>query len=259
MTGLYPESHGVVGNTFYDPHLNDDFYYTNPAKSNQSKWWTAEPLWSVAESQGVRSAVHMWPGSEANIGRVNPSVVDAYNKSEFLQRKTERILGLLDLPGDQDDVGEQEKASQRRPAFIAAYVPNVDAQGHKYGPNTTEVYDTIVKVDDMLAGLMKGLDDRNLTDIVNLVIVSDHGMATTSNKRLVQLEDLIDLSLVERLDGWPHRGIRPKAPVDQNLKTLERQLAENYPRFKDKIEVYNKSTMPERYHFTKSDRIAPLW
>ncbi|KZZ94492.1 Type I phosphodiesterase / nucleotide pyrophosphatase family protein [Ascosphaera apis ARSEF 7405] len=256
MTGLYPESHGVVGNTFYDPHLDDDFYYTNPAKSTQSKWWTAEPLWSVAESQGVRSAVHMWPGSEANIGKVSPTVVDGYNKSVLLQKKAERILDLLDLPGDHDDDADE---TNRRPAFIAAYVPNVDADGHRYGPNTTQVRETIVKVDNMLETLMIGLDERNLTDIVNLVIVSDHGMATTSNKRLVQLEDLIDLSLVERLDGWPHRGLRPKAPVEENLKTLEKQLAESYPRFKDKIEVYNKSTMPERYHFTQNDRIAPLW
>lgn len=44
MTGLYPESHGIVGNTFYDPDLKDYFYYTNPDHSLDSKWWGGEPV-----------------------------------------------------------------------------------------------------------------------------------------------------------------------------------------------------------------------
>ncbi|KAI5310533.1 ectonucleotide pyrophosphatase phosphodiesterase [Ascosphaera atra] len=260
MTGLYPEAHGIVGNTFYDPHLKDDFYYTDPSKNTEAKWWTAEPLWSTAEEQGVRSAVHMWPGSEAGIGKVPPTIVDGFNKSQVLGKKTERILQLLDLPGDDDDIVRGAGSEKgRRPNFIAAYVPNVDANGHKYGPNSTIVHDTIAKVDAMLGELFKGLEERNLTNVVNVVVVSDHGMATTSTSRLVQLEDLVDLSLVERIDGWPHRGLRPKKPVEENLKTLEKQLAAAYPKYKDRIEVYNKSTMPERYHFTRNDRIAPLW
>ncbi|KAI5284274.1 hypothetical protein KEM54_001461 [Ascosphaera aggregata] len=260
MTGLYPESHGVVGNTFYDPHLKDGFYYTDPAKSAQSKWWNADPLWSVAEAQGVRSAVHMWPGSEASIGKVQPSIVDGFNKTELLQRKAQRALDLLDLPGDHDeDIRATNSSRGRRPSFIAIYVPNVDADGHRYGPNSTEVHETIVKVDSMLGQLVAGLDNRNLTDIVNLVIVSDHGMASTSVTRLVQLEDLIDISLIDRLDGWPHRGLRPKEPVEENLRILERQLVDKLPALADRIEVYNKSTMPERYHFSNNDRIAPLW
>ncbi|EEH43817.1 uncharacterized protein PADG_00106 [Paracoccidioides brasiliensis Pb18] len=254
VTGLYPESHGIVGNTFWDPILKEEFHYSYPSRSMQPKWWTAEPLWVTAENQGVRTAIHMWPGSEAHVANVEPTYLDKYNGKEDLLRKANRVLSFLDLPGEEDDLPSN---TNRRPQLIAAYVPNVDSDGHKFGPNSTEIRTTITNVDKMLANIFQGLHDRNLTEVVNLVIVSDHGMATTSTDRLVQLEDLIDMDLVDRIDGWPLRGIRPKRPED--LETLKQQLSKSSKAYHDSIEVYTRETMPERYHFSNNDRIAPLW
>jgi predicted AlkP superfamily pyrophosphatase or phosphodiesterase len=134
VTGLHPESHGVVGNTFWDPDTMKEFYYTDPERSMQPEWWKAEPLWLTAELQGVRTAIHMWPGSEAHIGSMEPAYVDEFKEDEGLSRKVERIFHWLDLPGSED---AGVKADDARPQFIAAYVPNVDTDGHKYGPNST--------------------------------------------------------------------------------------------------------------------------
>ena len=252
VTGLHPESHGVVGNTFWDPKLNEDFYYTDPARSMQPKWWAGgEPLWVTAEKQNVTTAIHMWPGSEAHIAHLEPSYLDKFNGTEHLTRKVDRILELLDAPEAIDG-----SVIAARPQLIAAYVPVVDADGHTYGPNSTEIRGTIRRVDSMMHDLFAGLDQRNLTKIVNVVVVSDHGMATTSTDRLIQLDDIIDLNLVDRIDGWPLYGLRPKNPAD--LRVLYDKLlfeAKNNKHFN----VYVKETMPERYHFTKNDRIAPLW
>lgn len=255
VTGLYPESHGVVGNTFWDPDLEEEFFYTDPLRSMQAKWWTAEPLWVTAENQGVRTAVHMWPGSEAHIPPVDPTYLDKFNDNEALAKKVERVLELLDLPGDLD--ASVDLSTDRRPQLIAAYVPNVDSDGHKYGPNSTEIRATISDVDSMLAILMDGLYDRNLTEIVNVVVVSDHGMATTSNTRLVQLDDLLDLSLVDHIDGWPLRGLRLKNPT-RDVPNLYEQLVKESEKSQG-FDVYTLDTMPERYHFTSNKRIAPLW
>lgn len=254
VTGLYPESHGIVGNSFWDPALDEEFFYTNVGVSMQPKWWTAEPLWVTAEDQGVRSAIHMWPGSEAHIPDVQPTYLDKYNGSEALSRKVDRVLHWLDLPGDDDDVAP---GSDRRPQFLAAYVPNVDADGHLYGPNSTEIRATIADVDSMLTMLVEGLYARNLTEIVNMVIVSDHGMATTSTDRLIQLEDLMDVSLIDHIDGWPLRGLRLKNP-ERDVPILYEQLSKEAAK-SGGFDVYTLDTMPERYHFSKNDRIAPLW
>jgi len=258
VTGLHPESHGVVGNTFWDPDTRKEFYYTDPERSMQPEWWNAEPLWETAEKQGVRSAIHMWPGSEAHIGDLEPSYVDQFNADEQLQRKVGRILGWLDLPGDEDGV----ETGDRRPQLIAAYVPNVDADGHAYGPNSTYIRSTIAEVDGMLHSLFSGLEERNLTDVVNVVIVSDHGMATTSNRRLLQLEDLVDTTAIEHIDGWPLYGLRPYDQSDAQLQKLYQDLLAKaqLPEYKRAFDVYLRDhNMPARYHFSNNNRIAPLW
>ncbi|PHH74785.1 hypothetical protein CDD82_4762 [Ophiocordyceps australis] len=254
-TGLYPESHGVVGNSFWDPALKADFYYTDPARSLEAKWWGGEPFWVTAERQGVSTAVHMWPGSEAHVLNTEPSFLDRYNGKEKLETKVARILELLDKPGKERE--GHVAAKEMRPQLIAAYVPNVDAAGHQFGPNSTEIRSTIQSVDKMLDQLFDGLERRNLTAIVNVMIVSDHGMATTDVSRLLQLEHLVDRSKIERIDGWPLYGLRPKQNGDlQSLYDAIKEKAKDNANF----DVYLRDQdMPPRYHFSNNERIAPLW
>lgn len=109
----------------------------------------------------------------------------------------------------------------------------------------------------MFGNLLRGLYERNLTDIVNIVVVSDHGMATTSTDRLIQLDDLMDVDLIEHIDGWPNYGLRLKDPsTTEKVYRDLKQRATNNPGF----EVYLRDeNMPEKYHFSKNPRIAPLW
>lgn len=252
-TGMYPEAHGIVGNTFWDPALQKEFYYTDPQRSLQSFWWGGEPLWVTAEKQNVRAAVHMWPGSEAHIDDQQIAYVDKYNGSEVLNRKVDRIMDLLDVPGPQD-IGA--KANVPRPQLIAAYVPNVDGDGHRYGPNSTQIRQTISDADTMVGGILKGLQERNLTNIVNVVVVSDHGMATTDVSRMIQLEDIVDPAELSHIDGWPLYGLRPKDPdrLHPLYEEIKRKYGDN-----PNIEIYLRENMPDRYHFSNNDRIAPLW
>ncbi|KAF2172523.1 hypothetical protein M409DRAFT_17756 [Zasmidium cellare ATCC 36951] len=259
VTGMHPESHGIVGNTFWDPIMAQGFTYHDPTKSMKPEYWNAEPIWETAELQDVRSAIHMWPGSEAHIGTKEPAFVDKYKGDEKLENKVARVLGWLDLPGPNDPGASAETP---RPQLILKYVPNVDSDGHAYGPNSTYIRSTIAEVDGVLGALFSGLEERNLTNIVNVVVVSDHGMATTSNQRLIQLEDLLDPDLIEHIDGWPLYGLRPKDQSKEQLEKLYQELLSkaDLPQYKGSFDVYLRDkNMPERYHFTKNNRIAPLW
>lgn len=253
-TGMYPEAHGIVGNTFWAPEFNGEFYYTDKDRSLDPKWWGGEPFWVTAEKQGVRSAIHMWPGSEAHILNVEPSIVDKYNGKELLDNKVKRVFEFLDMPGKER---ENLDPKDYRPRLIAAYVPDVDSDGHRYGPNSTEIRSTIGKADKLLDDIFKGLEQRNLTNIVNVIVVSDHGMATTDRTRLLQFEDLVDASKIEHTDGWPLYGLRPKNDADlQPIYDDLKEKTKTNPNF----DVYLRDVdMPERYHFSKNDRIAPLW
>jgi len=283
VTGLHPESHGVVGNQFWDPELQEEFFYTDPSRSMQPKWWEVngvEPLWAVAERQGIRSAIHMWPGSEAGL-QPKPTYLDRYRGDEPLDRKVDRVLGFFDLESPFDSIPPEALSTTTtmsnlttslptvtspRPQFLAVYVPNVDTDGHKYGPNSTEILKTISSVDSMVGSLLGGLEARNLTSIVNVVVVSDHGMATTSSTRLIQLESLIDPEILAHIDGWPLYGLRLKPGNDlhevyEDLQNKQRSYAFDHPSpgGEAPFTVHLRSDMPDRFHFNASDRIAPLW
>lgn len=245
VTGLYAESHGIVGNAFWDPNLNKQFHHTNPEESLQQEWWGGEPIWMTAESQGLRSAVHMWPGSEAR--GWGATFVDKFNQTEALNKKVDRVLEWLDLPAPE------------RPHFIAAYVPDVDDMGHKFGPNAAEVNDAMKSVDSMVHDLFIGLENRNLTEIVNIVIVSDHGMAGNSKERLIYIEDIVDLSKIEHIHGLPLYGLRPY-PNQDLMKIYESIKEKELSGEGSTWKVYLRdSDMPTRWHFSQNPRIAPLW
>uniref|UniRef100_A0A672FPT1 SMB domain-containing protein n=1 Tax=Salarias fasciatus TaxID=181472 RepID=A0A672FPT1_SALFA len=59
-TGLYPESHGIVGNTMHDPVFNATFSLRTREKLNH-RWWGGQPIWITAEKQGVKAGTFFWP------------------------------------------------------------------------------------------------------------------------------------------------------------------------------------------------------
>jgi predicted AlkP superfamily pyrophosphatase or phosphodiesterase len=216
-------------------------------------------IWVTAEKHDLRSAIHMWPGSEAHIGGIEPTYLDRFNGKEHLDNKVRQVIKWLDLPGTENPAASKDTP---RPQLIAFYVPDVDSDGHNFGPNSTYIRSTIAEVDGMLGKLFSALSVRNLTEIVNVVIVSDHGMATTSSSRLIQFEDLIDPSLIAHTDGWPLYGLRPIDPSPSHLQELyESLLAKSLlPENLGHFSVYLRDTnMPEHYHFSNNPRIAPLW
>ena len=67
VTGLYPEHHGIVANSFWDPAREQTYVYTQTQSNSDGSWYSGTPLWVLAEQQGMRSACLFWPGSEAEI------------------------------------------------------------------------------------------------------------------------------------------------------------------------------------------------
>ena len=58
ITGLYPEHHGIVGNSFYDPAR--DASYGMSTTATDGTWYSGTPLWMLAEQQGVHAASMCW-------------------------------------------------------------------------------------------------------------------------------------------------------------------------------------------------------
>lgn len=193
-------------------------FNTKPAQSLDREWWGGQPIWITAGQQDVPTAVHMWPGSEVAWDEGSMLEVDKYNATETLENRTKRVLSWID------------REKNDRPELILAYVPTIDEIGHQFGIAGQELMDALKDVDSVVGGLMDGISQRNLTDIVNLVVVSDHGMSPTSNDRLIYLDNLLEMDNIDRIDGWPLIAIRPKSSIHldslyQNLVEAQKLLA----------------------------------
>lgn len=51
VTGLYPEHHGIVAMSFYDPGRKQRYAYKDPGSDTDGSWYGGVPLWSLAEQQ----------------------------------------------------------------------------------------------------------------------------------------------------------------------------------------------------------------
>ncbi|KAJ1567930.1 hypothetical protein HK405_004252 [Cladochytrium tenue] len=242
VTGLYPEHHGIVGNVFFDSELNDTFVYTDKVKGGQSKWWGGEPLWVTAVKQGQRSATCMWPGSEAPITKdqIRPTYWVPYNHTQPLTERVDQVLSWLDLP------------RAARPTFLTIYASDVDGAGHSYGPDSAEVDAALGRVDGMIGQLAAGLRVRNLTGSVNVVVVSDHGMAQV--ERVVVLDDWVD---VGKLRLWNNLlvTIEPVDAADEGEVLRNLTVASKAT---GAFQVWAKQAVPTRFHFNTGSRIPSI-
>ena len=239
VTGLYPGHHGIVANNIKDPGTGRTFAMTKPEEVRDPMWWGGEPVWVAVERQGQSAAAMFWPGSEAPIGGVRPRYWTAYDGRYPPNDRVDQVLRWLDL------------SPAERPTFVTLYVSDTDAAGHDDGPDSQAVREAIVRVDGYLGRLLRGLERRALTDRVNIVVVSDHGMAAVSPDRVVVLDDYISLGDVEVADINPTVGLFPKAGKEEEVY---RALVDAHPR----LHVYRRGTTPESWHYRDHPRIPPI-
>ncbi|KAI0086990.1 Phosphodiest-domain-containing protein [Irpex rosettiformis] len=247
MTGLYAESHGIVANNFWDPASKTEFHYNRIESCWNSSWWYGEPMWETAERAGIVSANLMWPGPPETSGGVAPTYFIPWRDRVPLEWKHDKLMEWIDLPLEQ------------RPQLIMAYEPSLDQAGHSTGPYSALVNRTLEKVDVFAKELQESLEARNLTDIVDVVFVSDHGMTDTSHPELLYMDDILGdgFQLIDHQDGWPSVGIRFKP--ETNTSYYLNVLMEAATASGGKFEVYTHDSMPDRWHFANNDRIAPIY
>jgi predicted AlkP superfamily pyrophosphatase or phosphodiesterase len=238
VTGLHPGHHGIIGNSMVDSGIDGRFMLSNREQVANAAWWGGEPLWVTVIRQGRPAAALFWPGSEAAIGGVRPSEWAPYDGTMPNEQRVDRLLEWLDRPID------------RRPALLMTYFSDVDDAGHRHGPDSSEVTEALVRVDRAIGRLLAGLDARGLTGAVNVVLVSDHGMATTSRDRVIVLSDYLDLASVDVVDANPNLAIVPKTVTADEVYA---RLARAHPH----LHVYRKADAPSHWRFTHP-RVPPI-
>ena len=238
-TGLYPENHGIVGNTMYDPVLDRRFSIGDREAVRDSVWWQGEPIWVTLEKQGRTTAPYFWVGSEAAINGVRPTRWMPFDSSRPFDTRINDVLEAL--------------SQTPRPALVTLYFGLVDSEGHRFGPDAEEVKAAAALVDRKLGSLIEQLQQIGLYESVNLVVLGDHGMASYSNDRVVALTDFVPSAReafhIVQLSAAPMLNLKNHEDADSLLAAL-RQM--------DHVFWYRRGQLPAHLHYNNHVRIPDL-
>jgi predicted AlkP superfamily pyrophosphatase or phosphodiesterase len=229
VTGLYPEHHGLVANGFYDQTKQARYAISDPAAVTDGSWYSGVPLWSLAESQGMRSACFFWPGSEAKIAGFRPTYYLRFDNKIDDNARIDQVLDWLRLP------------PADRPHFITLYYSEPDHEGHEFGPDAPETRAAVVKVDKLIGKLKEGLDATGLP--INLVVVSDHGMAKVQGG-WINLDQFADLA------GFETVGPLLYGKSDEDAARVYNQLKKASSQFV----VYRRKDVPAELNYRENPR-----
>ncbi len=245
VTGLTPDHHGVVNNTMLDPALGRFALANRPAVRNGRWWAQGTPIWETAERHGLRSATMFWPGSEADIHGRHPDYWKPFDAEVTPAQRVDQVLAWLDLPVAQ------------RPTFLTLYFDAVDHAGHVYGPDTPQVNDALRETDVALARLVAGLRQRGLYDRLNLIVLSDHGMATVPQGNNVMVDQLLPIDKVQVVSLGILAGFNPRSTSTADgaafaaiEKTMEQPQAH--------MQCWDKRHVPARLAYGSHPRIPQL-
>jgi predicted AlkP superfamily pyrophosphatase or phosphodiesterase len=238
VTGLRPDHHGIVHNTMHDPVLGD-FSLSNARAVAEPRWWGGEPLWVTAEQAGLRTATLFWPGSEAPIGGTWPSDWMKYDDAMPMDRRVDTVLEWLSRPATQ------------RPRLVTLYFGALDHTAHDFGPDAPQTDAALAEVDAAIGRLLDGLAARGLQDRVNIVVVSDHGMAPVPQTQLLDIRGFVDagdaryVTTGQVLGFVPHSGRQAAAEA----RLLGRH---------DHYECWRKGELPARWRYGRHPRVPPI-
>ncbi len=176
-TGMYPDHHGLVDNSFRDLNKNSLYSIGNRTVVEDGSWYGGTPLWVLAEQSGLRTASYFFVGSEADIQGIRPTRYRRYDGGIPNEERIRQALEWLSLPDPE------------RPRLITLYFSDMDDTGHRFGPDDdARLGASLEKLDAALGILFDGVAELPIP--VNVVVVSDHGMQAIPVSGLIPVERL---------------------------------------------------------------------
>ena len=238
VTGLRPDHHGIVHNWMHDAALGR-FRHSDAAATGDGRWWSGEPIWVGAEKAGLPTAIMIWPGSEAAIGGVRPTRWTSFDARPTPAARVDTVLAWLSEP------------AATRPRFAALYFETLDAAAHEHGPESPQARAAIAELDAQLGRLLDGLTARGLDDTLNLIVVSDHGMAAVTPERALAMEDFVDPADAEIVTAGQVIGIAPRPGREAQI---EQRLLGRHPHH----QCWRRASLPTRWQYGTHPRVPAI-
>ncbi len=235
-TGLYPENHGIIFNNFFATDIEKYYSLSNMEAVTDPEFYFGEPIWVTAEKQGVKSASYFWVGADAPHDSIFPTYHYTYDGSVPFEERIDGVIDWLKLP------------EEKRPHLIMWYIQEPDSKGHDVGPNHPETIETVEYLDSLVGVFYAKINALTISDEINVIITSDHGMGEISDQRVIYLDHYIPKEWCHNIDGN-----NPVYSLD--IKDEYYDTAYSILSSLQHMKVWKKDQVPDRLHFSNSDRI----
>ena len=238
-TGLYAENHGLIGNHFYEPLLDDDYSLSDRSKVEDPKFYEGEPIWVTAEKNNIQTASYFWVGSEAPINNTYPTRWKRYEHDFPFNSRIDSVVNWFSMP------------KKQRPKLCLLYFHEPDHTGHETGPKSDETAMMVHEIDSLFGTLITKLEQLPIAKNLNILVVSDHGMTEISSERTIDLSNHIETSKMKQEGSGPYSLLYD---MDKNEIGNIVDKLNTVP----KISAYAKKDIPDRYHFKRHHRIKDI-
>ena len=231
-TGMKPENHGLVDNSFYEPEKGLVYSMGNRDIVEDGYWYGGTPIWVLAEQHGIKAASYFFVGSEAPVQGIHPSYYFSFDGSVPNLTRVSKVFEWLQLPEDE------------RPRMITLYFSDMDNVGHRYGPdNNEQIGGRLEKLDRELGALFEGLKSFDLD--INIFIVSDHGMTNIPKRNLLNLDHITE--------GIPARVVNNGALAHLHLENIE-EMEEVYQKLKKTENHFKVVKVTDREYYKNIEK-----
>ena len=261
VTGMYTESHGVVDNNMFDPD-HDMLFFASGVPSGTTKkvdllgsssfWWNqSEPVWIAAERNGLRAGIYYWEGCQVEIHGINVTFCEPY--------KSLVSMDWLEYEELYDDVIRNTLLNLKNGTWDLGmiYYEMVDSTGHGNYIDSANFRKALLITDNMILKLLTLIELNGLKDVVNVILVSDHGMKFRMGSDYSYLVNLSDY-LNDWRDFEPYMG----SGTIVQLWPKPGKLAEAYQNLtRNKIpgmKVFAKQDLPHRFGIKNNPRTADI-
>lgn len=228
-TGLYPNNHGIIGNSFLNRETGETFSISNKKTKNDGRYWGGEPIWLTAKHQGVKSAVFYWPGSDIEINGEYPDSYLVYDDPDHwsYDRRVDGILAVM-----------QQKD---HPQLIMGYMEEPDHNGHAYGPQAKETRQAVELMDSLLHRLYDGLMSLPYAENIDFLVVSDHGMTLVTPERQITIKNKLKPEWIKAVEGSSPANVYANEGCTDSIYNALKNV--------DHLRVWKKGQVPEIFHY----------
>lgn len=245
VTGLLPGEHGIIGNRFINLKTGKRFS-VNEGTFRDPTWWTMDPLWTQ-----VNSSVCMWPGSDVAINGKRPVRWIPYQGDMKAISRIDTLLSWI----ENDATNNSTQSNQ----LYMSYMSALDEASHDNGPDSPVAHEALKKIDSAIGYLWEGLRVRNLTDNVNLMVVSDHGFTTVPRANRISMHMLLP-GYSTHLRFWECGAVTHIVPNEQDIPAVLHRLRKlsnrGFP-----YRVYTRDNLPSKWYLQTShtqDTLPPI-